>query len=159
MKMSSKWSVLLSAVAAVIFAGFLLMAYGFAQTTTHNSANSQPSEAKFADDGSGDFRASATNARVLWAVVSSDGRLVRDKGARDANRLSGGHYEVIFDRNVRSCVYVATIGLPGAQGESAPGQISTAGRNGARNGVFLDTRNSSGGSASRGFHLVVNCPT
>ena len=70
-----------------------------------------------------------------------------------------GHYEVIFERNVRSCVYVATIGSPGAVGESAPGLISTAGRNGARNGVFLDTRNSSGGHASRGFHLVVNCPS
>ena len=159
MKVSSKWSVFLVAVAAAVFGGLLLIGSGFAQTSVlQDSANSQPSKSRFASEGSGDFQASATNRNVLWAVVSSDGRLVRDKGARDANRLSRGHYEVIFERNVRSCVYVASIGLPGAEGESSPGLISTAGRNGARNGVFLDTRNSSGGRASRGFHLVVNCP-
>jgi hypothetical protein len=159
MTMSNKWLALLVAVAAVVFGGVFLIGSGFAQTTTHNSANSQPSESKFAAAGSGDLQTSAANARVLWAVVSSDGRLVRDKSARDANRLRSGHYEVIFERNVRSCVYVATIGSPGSEGESAPGLISTAGRNGARNGVFVDTRNSSGGHASRGFHLVVNCPS
>ena len=158
MKVSSKWSVLLTAMAAVVFAGFLLMAYGFAQTSAHNSANSQPSKSRFAAEGSGDFQASATNRNVLWAVVSSDGRLARDKGARDANRLRTGNYEVIFERNVRSCAYVATIGLPGAEGMASPGQISTVGRLGARNGVFVATQNSSGGRASRGFHLVVNCP-
>ena len=80
MTMSNKWSVLLTAIAAVVFGGFLLMAYGFAQTTAHNSANSQPSKSRFAAEGSGDFQASATNRNVLWAVVSSDGRLARDKG-------------------------------------------------------------------------------
>ena len=158
MMVSSKWSVLLVGVAALAFAGVLLIGSGFAQTPVQDTANSQPSESRFADDGSGDFQASAANASVLWAVVSSDGRLVRDKGAQDANRVGTGRYEVIFARNVRSCAYIASIGLPGAEGVAPPGQISTAGRNGARNGVFVATQNSSGGRASRGFHLVVNCP-
>jgi hypothetical protein len=159
MKVSSKWSVLLVAVAAAVFGGVVLIGSGFAQTSElQDSANSQPSKSRFAAEGSGDFQASATNARVLWAVVASDGRLARDKGARDANRLRTGNYEVIFERNVRRCAYVASIGLPGAEGMASPGQISTVGRVGARNGVFVATQNSSGGRASRGFHLVVNCP-
>jgi hypothetical protein len=159
MKVSSKWSVLLVAVAAAVFGGVVLIGSGFAQTSElQDSANSQPSKSRFAAEGSGDFQASATNARVLWAVVSSDGRLARDKGARDANRLRTGNYEVIFERNVRRCAYVASIGLPGTEGMASPGQISTVGRVGARNGVFVATQNSSGGRASRGFHLVVNCP-
>src|SRR5215217_6065642 len=117
MMMSSKWSVLLVGVAAVAFGGVLLIGSGFAQTPpVHDSANSHPSKSRFADDSSGDFQASAANASVLWAVVSSEGRLVRDKGARDANRVGSGRYEVIFERNVRSCAYVASIGLSGAEG-------------------------------------------
>ena len=153
---SSRWKVLLS-MALVVSA---LVALGVAQVMAKSNApNTQPSQSKFADNGSGSVQAAATSTRLLWAVVDGDGRLARDEGARDADRLSPGRYEVLFNRNVRNCAYVASIGLSGHEGVASPGQISTAGRNGARNGVFVSTQNSSGGDASRSFHLAVFCPT
>jgi hypothetical protein len=153
---SSRWKVLLS-MALVASA---LVALGVAQAMAKSSApNTQPSQSKFADDGSGSFQAATTRTSLLWAVVDGDGRLARDKGARDANRLSPGRYEVLFNQNVRNCAYVASIGLSAHQGVASPGQISTSGRFGARNGVFVATQNSSGADASRSFHLAVFCPT
>jgi len=151
-----RWAVLL---AAVLVAGAFI-AFGLThRATAQDNPNSQPSTSKYATDGSGgSIQAAATLKKVLWAVVNSDGTLARGKGALDANRLGGGQYEVLFDRNVSKCVYTATIGLSGASGFSAPGQITVGRRTGASNGVFITTHNSSGSFADRGFHLALNCP-
>lgn len=95
--------------------------------------------------------------RTLFAVVNSDGTLVRRCGAVSSTRIAGGQYEVIFNRNVRACAYVATIGLSGSVGASDPGEITVVGRNSNVSGVFLTTHDSSGTRADRGFHLTVHC--
>jgi hypothetical protein len=151
---SSRWKVLL----LVALVAGALVALGVAQAMAKGSApNTQPSQSKFANNGSGSVQAAARST-VLWAVVDFEGHLARDEGARDANRLSTGRYEVLFNQNVRNCAYVASIGLSTSQGAATPGQISTAGRNGARNGVFVSTQDSSGALANRSFHLAVFCP-
>lgn len=95
---------------------------------------------------------------TLWAVVNEDGTLARGFHAVSAAAAgSAGSYEVIFDRNVRNCAYVATIGLSGSSGTPGPGEIGVVGRNGNVNGVFVKTYDSTGAIATRGFHLAVHC--
>jgi hypothetical protein len=94
---------------------------------------------------------------MLYAVVNADGSLARRNGAGSSARLGLGTYEVIFSRNVRDCVYTATIGLSGASGSSNPGEITVVGRATNVKGVFVTTHDSAGADADRGFHLVVNC--
>lgn len=133
-----------------------LAAFGISRATAQNEApNSTPSASEAAVTDDSEFQ--ATQRKRLWAVVKADGTLARGVGVRDVNRLVTGRYEVIFNRNVRQCVYTATIGLPDASGVAAPGEITTASRFRALNGVFIQTTNSSGAQANRSFHLLVNC--
>jgi hypothetical protein len=53
------------------------------------------------------------------AVISNVGGAVRHRGATSSARLETGRYQVIFDRDVRNCVYAATLGDESAAG---PGQ-------------------------------------
>lgn len=98
-------------------------------------------------------------ACTLFAVVNANGALARGCGARSSRRIPGsaGVYEVIFDRNVRDCAYVATIGLSGSMNSSPPGEITVVGRFNNVNGVFITTHNSTGQLTDRGFHLAVHC--
>jgi hypothetical protein len=91
----------------------------------------------------------------LFAVVSSDGILSRGNAA-SATRLGPGAYEVIFNKDVTQCAFIATLGQ-GNAGNGAIGQISVAARNGNANGVFLVTRDSAGTGADKPFHLLVVC--
>lgn len=96
-------------------------------------------------------------AITLFAVVNADGDLDRDFRAVSAQRLARGQYEVVFNRNVSRCAYVATIGDPGDDVVPPAGEISVAGRFGDDNAVFVATYNSNGSPANRGFHLAVHC--
>jgi hypothetical protein len=153
---TTRWAVLLG---AVLVAG-ALVAFGLThQAAAQDEPNIHPSTSKYAfDEDGGGYQASAVPKKVLWAVVKRNGTLARNRGALDVNKTDGG-YEVLFDRGVRKCAYTATIGLSGFELSEEPGQISVAGRVGATNGVFVETTDSAGASADRGFHLVVNCPT
>lgn len=73
------------------------------------------------------------------------------------NHLATGVYEVIFNDNVRDCVYLATIGLPGFSGQSPPGEITVVGRVTTVNGVFVTTHDAVGNPSDRNFHLLVTC--
>jgi hypothetical protein len=108
--------------------------------------------------------ASATN---LWCVVDADATRARGSShcvssghpaAIFAPRIvaTSGTYEVIFDRDVSACAYVATLGDVGVAG--APhGTIGTASRLGNANGVYVETRDSTGTLANIPFHLAVFC--
>jgi hypothetical protein len=107
----------------------------------------------------GDPGASAT---PLFAVV--DGRTATPAIVRGAHATSvqrdfrpAGAFEVFFDRNVRDCAYVATIGLPGAQLVEEPGFITTVGAVVSTNAVFITTHDVTGALADRDFHLQVIC--
>jgi hypothetical protein len=96
-------------------------------------------------------------ACTLYAVVKPDGNLDRGHRAVSATRLSQGRYEVAFERKVRRCAYVGSVGLPGNVGSSTPGEITVVGRFGNDHAVFATTHDSSGNLSDRGFHLAVHC--
>jgi hypothetical protein len=90
------------------------------------------------------------------AVVAANGSVVRSRGATSTARTAVGQYQVILDRDVRACVYVATLGDESA---AAPGtgQVSVTSLASSVNGVRVSTRASDGSAANRSFHLVVSC--
>ncbi len=93
-----------------------------------------------------------------WAVINADGTFSRGKGVTSVSHTAGaGSYIVIFNKNVRNCMYVATIGLSGASGTSSRGFITTVGAAVDVNGVFVTTDDTSANPAERGFHLYVGC--
>jgi hypothetical protein len=94
---------------------------------------------------------------ILFAVVNANGTLARGHKAVSATRLGTGAYEVVFRKDVRSCAYLATIGLSGSAGSSLPGEITVVGRSGNDRGVFVTTHSSGGAPADLGFHLAVHC--
>ena len=147
-------------LAGVLLTGALI-ALGLTthQATAQDNPNAQPSASKDAlSAGSESFHTSATLKKVLWAVVNRDGTLARGRGALRVNKVGTGAYEVLFDRNVRKCVYTATIGLSGSTGGEVHGQISVVGLANKTNGVYVETADSGGGLSDRGFHLALNCP-
>jgi hypothetical protein len=89
-------------------------------------------------------------------VVAASGATVRGRGATSTARTAAGQYQVIFDQDVRNCVYVATLGDESA---SAPGtgQVSVTSLASSVNGVRVFTRASDGTAANRSFHLIVSC--
>ena len=93
---------------------------------------------------------------VRHAVISNTGGTVRTRGATSSARVGAGVYEVIFDRDVRNCVYAATLGDESAAGPGN-GQISVTSAPSNVNGVRVRTRNSQGNDDDRSFHLIVSC--
>jgi hypothetical protein len=97
----------------------------------------------------------------LFGVIESTGAFVRGQHVVSVAKLSGangGTYEVIFDRTVAGCAYVATVGTTGNGGSiSTPVQITTATRAGNPNGVFIFIHNQDGSTIDEPFHLAVFC--
>lgn len=96
---------------------------------------------------------------TLWAVVSNKGVLVRGgTGTLSAIALlQPGAYEVVFDRDVSDCAYIATIGSTEA-GPTSAGMIAVATRLGNPDAVFVETFGEKGKpTASQSFHLAVFC--
>jgi hypothetical protein len=93
---------------------------------------------------------------VRHAVISNTGGTVRARGVTSSARVGAGVYEVIFDRDVRGCVYAATLGDESAAGPGN-GQISVTSAASNVNGVRVRTRNSQGNDDDRSFHLIVSC--
>ena len=100
---------------------------------------------------------SSAFARPLWATINADGTIARGAGVVSAENIGqAGAYEVIFNRDVTQCAYVATLGNP--TGLTPPrGFIVTALRDGTTNGVFVLTRSTADVAADRSFHLQVSC--
>jgi hypothetical protein len=91
------------------------------------------------------------------AVVGSLGQLVRGKGVVSSVRTSTGRYQVTFNRNIQTCVAVASIGDPSAAGPPT-GQISTTGL--ATNGNILQVRTTNQNTsvaADKAFQVIVSC--
>jgi hypothetical protein len=94
---------------------------------------------------------------LMSAVLDANGTLVRGNGVNSVVKAGVGNYRVVFTRNVRSCTYVATIGLSGSIGTEVSGSIDVAGDSVDVKGVFVDIENFAGGQVDRGFHLIVFC--
>jgi hypothetical protein len=92
-----------------------------------------------------------------FAVVNAGGQQVRFRGTTSAARTAEGRYQVIFDRDVRSCAYYATIGGPTAAAPPDNGQITVSGLGSNVNGVDIRTTGANGNDANKPFHLLVLC--
>jgi hypothetical protein len=90
------------------------------------------------------------------AVISNVGATVRSRGTTSSSQTGPGQYQVVFDRDVRNCVYTATLGDESAAGPGN-GQISVTSAAANVNGVRVVTRDSAGEFANRSFHLIVSC--
>jgi len=103
--------------------------------------------------------ASASVGPSLFAVVNQNGTTVRARNLASSQRVGGansGIYSVVFNRDVRGCVYQATLGDEGL--DSPPvGEISVSSLSTSANGVRVVTRNSTGNASNRSFHLTVGC--
>jgi hypothetical protein len=89
--------------------------------------------------------------------VDANGSLQRGFRAVSSQRFSTGQYEVVFNRDVSRCAYVATIGDAGNNTIPPPGEIAVEGRSGEADAVFIATYDSNGNSNDRGFHLAIHC--
>ena len=96
------------------------------------------------------------SATKLWAVVNSSGSIARSSGTTSAGRLDDGDYEVIFNQDVSSCAFVASVGSTG-NGTPSAGMATTGRRAGNTNGVQVSTYTDAGASADKPFHVVVIC--
>ena len=94
---------------------------------------------------------------VLSAVVASDGTLRRGVGAVSSRYLGSGNYEVIFNRDVSDCTFVANVGGTGFDLPS--GSASAARKSGNSKGVSLLVQKlNTGARLAIPFHLIVVCP-
>ena len=100
--------------------------------------------------------AAAAEGVTRHAVISNVGGAVRGRGVASSAQTAPGQYQVVFDRDVRNCVYNATLGDESAAG-AGNGQISVTSAAANVNGVRVVTRNSAGNNENRSFHLIVSC--
>jgi hypothetical protein len=100
--------------------------------------------------------AAQADGLTRFAVVTNAGALTRGRNAASATRTGEGRYQVVFDRDVRSCAYFATLGDTGAANPPS-GQIGTSSMATNPNGVEVRTTDASGTAADRPFHLIVPC--
>ena len=103
--------------------------------------------------------ATGAPATSLWAVVNATGVLLNSSHVTSASEIEAGGYQVIFTQNVRNCSYIATLGIPGSvgMGQSPPGFVTTAGRDGEVDGVWVATFNETGVQTDEPFNLAVFC--
>jgi hypothetical protein len=96
--------------------------------------------------------------RQMFAVVDADGKLKRGMHAVAATALDQGLYEVVFRRDVRRGVYLASVGGHGYEGLPPVGFASVMGRSTNPRAVVVSTANALGENVNMGFHLLVVCP-
>ncbi|MCM3921053.1 hypothetical protein ND748_05090, partial [Frankia sp. AiPs1] len=101
--------------------------------------------------------AAAASPTGQWAVSSYSGSFVRGAGVTKFSRLGVGRYEVGFNRSMRNCSFVATVGDPGAGLVYNPGLVFTAGGHSGANSVYVETKNLGGGLADYPVHLQAQC--
>lgn len=103
----------------------------------------------------------ATNAvgDSLWAVISSDGSIVRSVGVTSAGLLPNttGQYFVSFGENVSSCSYIATLSTIGFSGSVPAGNVTVAPASGTANSVYVGAYDGTGAPVNESFQLTVHC--
>ena len=95
------------------------------------------------------------------AVINADGTVARSSTLpftlSSSTHLGTGLYSLLWNKSVAGCGWVATVGLSTFGGSIPGGEITTAGRAGTTNGIFVQTMNSSGALTDLPFHLIVIC--
>ena len=91
------------------------------------------------------------------AVVAATGTLSRGSGTTSVTRTGEGQYQVVFDADVKSCAYAATLGDI-ADGSPPAGEVAVSSLAGNANGVLVVTHDSTGAATvDKPFHLIVSC--
>ncbi len=101
-----------------------------------------------------------TSTPTSWAVVNLDGSLARGRDAVSSAQLGvDGQYEVVFNRDVSQCAYVANGGEATTIGPDDAIVLTVAPREGNPSAVFIQEWDGvlARDSYSSGFHLVVTC--
>lgn len=101
----------------------------------------------------GDTGLAGAPATKLFAAVLQDGTLSRTSGAVSSSRVSMGIYDVVFSRDITSCVYLANVGSDG--GSLIPAAISTTPE--TPNTVRVRAISDTGAAYDRDFYLGVFC--
>jgi hypothetical protein len=106
----------------------------------------------------GTTAAPAAEMDILTAVVQPGGKLLRSSGALSSTRIGKGHYNVMFNRNIRQCTFIASgsgfkVGLlPNSIANATPlasdASVINVGMAAISDGTSIDSS----------FHLVVFCP-
>lgn len=92
-----------------------------------------------------------------FAVVDPAGALSRGRNVAQSQKTAVGRYTVTFNRDVRGCAYVATIGDEGTAATGS-GTVSVASNPVNPNSVNVRTARADNDQLrDRSFHLVVNC--
>ncbi|WP_433719289.1 hypothetical protein ACQP2Y_32305 [Actinoplanes sp. CA-051413] len=89
------------------------------------------------------------------AVVSGD-RVVRDTDRARVEQTEDGQWEVRFNRDMRECSYVATIGDPGTD-DPPTGLITVGAGRQNKAAILVETRTRDGQRADMPFHLQSRC--
>ena len=89
-------------------------------------------------------------ATRLWAVINVSGTTGRGSGVTGSAKVATGQYEVVFNRDVTTCSYQATLSV-------TQGEVIAQPRSLVPNGVFVGTYSSAGAAADKAFHLAVFC--
>jgi hypothetical protein len=89
-------------------------------------------------------------ATRLWAVINVSGTTGRGSGVTGSAKVGTGQYEVVFNRDVTTCSYQATLSV-------TQGEVIAQPRSLVPNGVFVGTYSSAGAAADKAFHLAVFC--
>ena len=92
-----------------------------------------------------------------FAVVNAAGQRVRERGTTSSARTAEGRFQVVFNRDVRTCAYFATVAGPSAAAPPGNGLISVSGLGSNVNGVDITTENQNGVNTDKPFHLTVIC--
>jgi hypothetical protein len=96
-------------------------------------------------------------AATNWAVVDSDGTLVRSTGVASATRVSAGRYVVTFDTTQANCAYVAVPGRIGNGAVPVPAVASVA-RTGDENALSIETYDEATRTfVDEPFHVMTYC--
>ena len=121
-----------------------------------NGAPGQPG-AKGDPGVKGDKGDPGTPATRLWAVVNADGTVARGSGtAAGSNREATGTYLVFFNRDVRSCAYVGSIGEVNI-GNPPAGSVGATNLQEDTHALYVRVYDHAGALDNQSFHLAVFC--
>jgi hypothetical protein len=95
-------------------------------------------------------------SNTLFAVVESNGALVRSNGVNGSARISTGTYTVLFHQSTAGCAIQGSVGLTGTVGTPPAGDL-TVRRTPNKRTVLVTTHTSGGALANKAFHIVLNC--
>jgi hypothetical protein len=129
-----------------------------AQPADRNRAAPQKSNLNSGPAAPASTKPESYGPRELFAVVDGRGNMQRGLHVVSTKLKDAGVYQVIFARDVRRGVYIATAGGHGYEGVPIPAAAAVVGLASDPRGVLVYMTDASGDPINTGFHLLVVCP-